>query len=1567
MHPHAPTHGMKVEKREAKNQQKWRVPNTPAAAAAAATAAPASSAAHAAAQQHAPAAGRPRSVSPTDPRGVGTQYAPKDLQMAALSKAIIDLLASCEYSGDLNRTSEVANILYNALSQFHALMAGMMAQEGVPVSPYGPPPYGGMESEMMMQQMYYHHAAYGMYPQYPGVEPELMDMMHDPMCLGEGMAPAPDRLAEHMCYQEAVAMGTYPAPVADRSPSAASSASSSNSGLQKASKGTSTKSKTSTGTQTSALPPRTVPPVPAQPPASNEKTQVASEEEKQVNVSPSSPGPADTLVPVAVPPLDLSRLPTEPTQQPQPPPVQAETVAPVAPVEVAKPKAETATNDSRKLSNAPRQTETAKPPAAKRAPAKASPPKPKPAPAQTAAPGSRPAKQPAAASAPVAATAAAATAVATQPEAPATAPGHEETQAAAAVAAVSVAIAAIVRSAAEHQTKQTQPPVTFATATLKRTAKSAASKAAASSPASGTTSGSPATRVACRSPVQSHPHSPGAVDSSPTRPRPLQRLTVAASLEDLDSSGKSVGSLVSGGDTPVLRKSAARSPAHERLSRQRDQRTEEELSTTIEGKLERAKENRERIQQERQERAQLEAQKVFEANERKQRELALKEYLLEERLEQADRQAKEHVKSVALRAQSENLKVSEVVWIQQNNLETAKFDLKEKEEAAEARLEERLREQRRRERERNLAEAAVHERRKQIEKARTDRLQDKEMRVEDNVQRYQKQRQSSAAELQKKAEEYLLRVEQQRMAVLAEQEERNKKHEQKMNTTAANRAKHMERIREKAAADIEKVREAAERREQGSTGEEHRVTLRELLPKETAAAASKRRQKLLGTMERLGREFSSAAKAAADPKEVNKGQRLQKLLQRLQQATTGKGAQQPHGQQLRATLHELATTLAQNPRPQDFLYWRVNEGLETLLHLGAPSADPSLTLTEKAADGARTAAATLLLVLQLGGRATVEHFVRSGGAGELTGALATILASGDATDLAAYAPTVPLFCILELCLRHNPAAGDTGGEQMQTLLLSYLEHSGLRHAVRALLTIARHPLDTTSCEVVYSCLAMLSSYADATARRPELASQRKELCRFLVEAVMPTLANVLLDTNSLAASSPSSSPMGRDHRSSASALSSVTSSVSAGVGLTTPVVSSSGPGGAGVRGNSPEPITAVLSPALVNISLVGTVVLNCAARMHMEGFQSLLHSAFQREFYHVASFILKYVLRHADELEEIPDVALPKALPVPSEIRTTPNLRALLHELLLNLGYAALQNAKTQDIFRYGKAPNLLQLLCGLPVAYFSTYKAILFATLVSVCFRNEQNRAVLRHEIGSRSVATFLLAELRNAPVEPPPSGNRVVTAKKQKAKAPKGEPQQREAAEEAATAAGEPGAEAQLTTVGGLSKEERESGEAPSARDSVGSVVVQSVPPVVIDADPQGNAGLQPAARERTPSPPPRTAPATPPRSSSSGVPKSPGKTPGVPSPAKGKAHATTGPAPARRSLQFEPAVTSAPNPPAPPAASQTESATPTPAPTPRTVRLECDPMDRAAYFHLGNRFPVELWSAAQVFFEG
>uniref|UniRef100_A0A0X3P9V3 S phase cyclin A-associated protein in the endoplasmic reticulum n=1 Tax=Schistocephalus solidus TaxID=70667 RepID=A0A0X3P9V3_SCHSO len=88
----------------------------------------------------------------------------------------------------------------------------------------------------------------------------------------------------------------------------------------------------------------------------------------------------------------------------------------------------------------------------------------------------------------------------------------------------------------------------------------------------------------------------------------------------------------------------------------------------------------------------------------------------------------------------------------------------------------------------------------------------------------------------------------------------------------------------------------------------------------------------------------------------------------------------------------------------------------------------------------------------------------------------------------------------------------------------------------------------------------------------------------------------------------------------------------------------------------------------------------------------------------------------------------------------------LLHEAVICLGYLTAFNEENQvNLCRAGHAPTLLHRLLRLPVAYFSQRELadILFPTLISCCFSNPDNLALLQSELNPSLVANYIEARI--------------------------------------------------------------------------------------------------------------------------------------------------------------------------------------------------------------------------------
>lgn len=163
------------------------------------------------------------------------------------------------------------------------------------------------------------------------------------------------------------------------------------------------------------------------------------------------------------------------------------------------------------------------------------------------------------------------------------------------------------------------------------------------------------------------------------------------------------------------------------------------------------------------------------------------------------------------------------------------------------------------------------------------------------------------------------------------------------------------------------------------------------------------------------------------------------------------------------------------------------------------------------------------------------------------------------------------------------------------------------------------------------------------------------------------------------------------------------------------------------------PRTDPLHPSAFSVVLSAMKVFNNMAMVDLPFFQVSL-SLFslekflgadecQVEIFHVWSYALSYCL---------------------SEVNDGNKKEPLLQELILTIGYYTLQNERNQEILQWGKSPTILQRLCSLPFQYFSQdyFKAVLFPSLISACFQNQRNKAILEQEMNADFLRTFIQDE---------------------------------------------------------------------------------------------------------------------------------------------------------------------------------------------------------------------------------
>ncbi|XP_058264690.1 S phase cyclin A-associated protein in the endoplasmic reticulum isoform X4 [Hemibagrus wyckioides] len=160
------------------------------------------------------------------------------------------------------------------------------------------------------------------------------------------------------------------------------------------------------------------------------------------------------------------------------------------------------------------------------------------------------------------------------------------------------------------------------------------------------------------------------------------------------------------------------------------------------------------------------------------------------------------------------------------------------------------------------------------------------------------------------------------------------------------------------------------------------------------------------------------------------------------------------------------------------------------------------------------------------------------------------------------------------------------------------------------------------------------------------------------------------------------------------------------------------------------------SPAVVQVALQGLRFLNSFALLDLTAFQSVLGAeGLSLAFRHIVSSLLWYCSQNSSE--------------------------ELLHEVIICVGYFTVNHPDNQVIVQSGRQPSVLQKLCQLPFQYFSHPHLIkvLFPSLISACYNNQQNKVMLQQEMSCVLLATFIqdCASCENQPASRPPHQERV------------------------------------------------------------------------------------------------------------------------------------------------------------------------------------------------------------------
>ncbi|XP_062848084.1 S phase cyclin A-associated protein in the endoplasmic reticulum isoform X7 [Trichomycterus rosablanca] len=140
------------------------------------------------------------------------------------------------------------------------------------------------------------------------------------------------------------------------------------------------------------------------------------------------------------------------------------------------------------------------------------------------------------------------------------------------------------------------------------------------------------------------------------------------------------------------------------------------------------------------------------------------------------------------------------------------------------------------------------------------------------------------------------------------------------------------------------------------------------------------------------------------------------------------------------------------------------------------------------------------------------------------------------------------------------------------------------------------------------------------------------------------------------------------------------------------------------------------SPAVIQVAFQGMRFLNSFALLDLAAFQSVLGAeGLSLAFRHIVSSLLWYCSQNSSE--------------------------ELLHEVIICVGYFTVNHPDNQVIVQSGRQPSVLQKLCQLPFQYFSHPRLVkvLFPSLISSCYNNQQNKVILQQEMSCVLLATFI------------------------------------------------------------------------------------------------------------------------------------------------------------------------------------------------------------------------------------
>jgi hypothetical protein len=734
-------------------------------------------------------------------------------------------------------------------------------------------------------------------------------------------------------------------------------------------------------------------------------------------------------------------------------------------------------------------------------------------------------------------------------------------------------------------------------------------------------------------------------------------------------------------------KSSQKYQLHQKLSSpSRKKLTPTDIKYKQEEKLAKAEWNRNSKQIQNQIKAQKEAEKIQQVTDRKAEQLAMKKEHAEEKLQRAQKNHSNILKKKSEDAKMENMKVDEIRFIQQMYSEDNKFQLDKKLAESKAKRDKMLIERKEKIKEESIREAAAKKKREEIEYQRLQALECQMKMKKEKEERMLEKKKKKSAERQSKNLQYETKVQKTKETKIIEIDKLKSEYEKKMEASAARKNLSLEMRREKAAAEVQKVKEAGTRKsvEKEESFESNIIIVEndEKMSKSIKKKAKKIRMRILGQKKKLDAQSSSSNHSSVlKPRTIN----IKRAVQDIQNQLEGENVK------------DIVSAMENLKKAVDI---RISHDVKYLIQENVLACLVKFTEIDNRVKGMidRKIDNLELCVEILVGFASVPELscilIISLDILPIIDLLAAIIDSTERTMLINNLIRILTYCIQCNYTIKNKPIEDNIKEELTNYIITlgildklkykYLHvqstnNSYIVHYLQFLSVIVSHFTRPGKIHPIYQKKEISGSSL--------LVQKMKSTTMF---AILPLLTSLLLGQ---------------------------------GTGKTKQKIE--------------------IENDVLYITFYAFKILNYFAFLDLAYLQETLGDTFQSELFHIISHLLSFC---TTEIGSMSDTNSHNIVNTENNAGNMSIVRLLLNELVLLLGFFTLNNEKNQEILQFnnGRSSTLLQRLCSLPIQYFTDpeLKCILIPTLISICFNNEVNKDILQQEISTQLITNFMEQE---------------------------------------------------------------------------------------------------------------------------------------------------------------------------------------------------------------------------------